>query len=471
MALALAVLLCLASGFALVSPGWTREARAGADLLLRVALAVGFGLGIVSLIFFLSLLFHFDHLLIADFAVSAILLMICFLLRRKSAGSQTPTSHQAGAPSASLLNRTMTIAFVLTLVGALYSAVMRMLANPHGEGWDAFAIWNLHARFLFRGGANWRDGFTALLPGSHPDYPLLLPAAVAHFWKFLGYESTAVPAAIGFLFTFSTVGMLSAALSILRGRTAALLGAIALLATPSFIEQGTAQYADVPLSFFMLATIVLLIFHSDQARKDSSRPHSGLLALAGIAVGFAAWTKNEGLLFLCALLIARGLMAALNRTRSQGHSEVRATAFRQLATLIIAAAPLLLLIACFKHSIAPQSELFPDSVALHKLLDPARYWAIVKWYCKGFFLFGRWLIPGTLLLVGLWFVAGREDRKCEPAFSAAVLSLLLTLAGFFAIYLITPYDLYWHLRFSLYRLILQLWPSTIFLYFLKVKLP
>jgi hypothetical protein len=44
----------------------------------------------------------------------------------------------------------------------------------------------------------------------------------------------------------------------------------------------------------------------------------------------------------------------------------------------------------------------------------------------------------------------------------------LTLAGYFFIYLITPRDIYWHLRFSLNRLFLQLWPSAIFLFFVAL---
>jgi len=55
----------------------------------------------------------------------------------------------------------------------------------------------------------------------------------------------------------------------------------------------------------------------------------------------------------------------------------------------------------------------------------------------------------------------------EPGIAMAIITLALTLAGYFAIYLITPYDLYWHLRFSLNRLFLQLWPSAIFIFFLK----
>ena len=73
-----------------------------------------------------------------------------------------------------------------------------------------------------------------------------------------------VPAVIGLVFTFSTAGLLFSALDILVGRTSALLGAIALVATPFFIDLGTWQYADVPLSFFFLATLVLLHMHRAQ---------------------------------------------------------------------------------------------------------------------------------------------------------------------------------------------------------------
>jgi len=44
----------------------------------------------------------------------------------------------------------------------------------------------------------------------------------------------------------------------------------------------------------------------------------------------------------------------------------------------------------------------------------------------------------------------------------------LTLCGYFAVYVITPNELYWHLRFSLNRLFLQLWPAVIFLFFLSL---
>ena len=70
-------------------------------------------------------------------------------------------------------------------------------------------------------------------------------------------------------------------------------------------------------------------------------------------------------------------------------------------------------------------------------------------------------------MVAFYVLAPRHQRTTRnPIFHASVIALALTLAGYFAIYLITPRDLYWHLRFSLNRLFLQAWPSVIFLFFL-----
>jgi hypothetical protein len=52
---------------------------------------------------------------------------------------------------------------------------------------------------------------------------------------------------------------------------------------------------------------------------------------------------------------------------------------------------------------------------------------------------------------------------------ASIWTLGLTLAGYFAIYVITPNELYWHLRFSLNRLFLATWPSVLFLFFSSVS--
>ena len=467
MALVLPALVCLASGFLLVCLGWSRKAPLASDLLLRASLSVGYGLGVFSVIFFLARVCNVANLMVVDLLVLGLLTAAVVPSARANRAAPGLTGSETRSHTSALL----TCAFVIALCAALYSGLLRLWSYPHGDGWDAFAIWNLHARFLFLGGPHWRAGFTSLIPWSHPDYPLLLPASIAHFWTYLGRHDPRIPASIGFCFTFVTVGVLYSALSILRGKGQAMLGAIALLATPSFIDQGAWQYADIPLSFFYLATVVLLCLHDDGTQQGSSQSPAGLLALGGVAAGFAAWTKNEGVLFLGAIIFARQVISIRDARRALPQGPKVAFA-RHSGLLLAGSAPLFLLVIYFKHWIAPPGDLFSDpSTMLHKALDLARYGAVIKWYVKDFSRFGHWLlIPGSLLLVGLCFVAGKEDQgAARPGFRTSVLALALTLGGYFAVYLITPYDIYWHLRFSLDRLFLQLWPAAVFLFFLRVR--
>src|SRR5579864_1388284 len=418
MALVLPALLCLASGFAVVSLRWSRQSPRTSDLLLRASLSFGFGLGVFSIIFFLARVFGITNLIAVDLAVLALLLVIFFVLRARATTTITLPPERFDAPS--WLHRILIGIFAIAVCAAIYSAILRTFSHPHSEGWDAFAIWNLHARFLFRAGTHWRDGFSPLIPWSHPDYPLLLPAAVAHFWTFLGNDATAVPAILGLIFIFATVALLFSALSILRGSVPALLGAATLLATPSFIELGSWQYADIPLSFFFLATILLLRLHDARLPAQHS---PGFLALAGLPAGFAAWTKNEGLLFLGAIVLAR---CRLVRDRRAASRESRPCSIAQFLRFLVTIVPIFFLISYFKHSIAPPGDLFSDhATMLHKLLDPVRYWIIPKWYAKEFFRFGHWLfVPAPLLMFAYYFVARTETRHTlDSCYRASLLAL------------------------------------------------
>ena len=459
MALALATVLCLASGYLLSAIGTPRRAP-----LLRASLTPAFGLGIFSVVYVLARALGIAHLIAADLVVFAVLLLTWWFIPARSTTSPKP---HIVPQKKSTITAILSAAFALALCAALYSAIASVVAHPNGEGWDAFSIWNLHARFLFRGGSFWRDGFTDVIAWSHPDYPLLLPGAIAHFWTYLGRESHFVPAIVGLVFTFTTVAVLFSTLSLLRGRTTALLASLVLVSTPLFIEQGTSQYADVPLSFFCLAAISLLcVFNSEV------QPHGGPLALSGLAAGFAAWTKNEGLLFLVAFAAAQiFLVVRSKKFPHQEHPDQRVQSWRAPVMVLAGMLPLLLIIGWFKHFVAPPGDLFPDSsLALHKLLEPSRYLIVLRWYGKELLRFGNWgIAPATVALLVFYFLVRSPHRaKLDPALMVGILAVLLTLAGYYTIYLITPHDIYWHLRNSLNRLFLQLWPSTLLLFFLAM---
>ena len=143
----------------------------------------------------------------------------------------------------------------------------RLIQNPHG-GWDAWAIWNLRARFLFRSGPFWTDSFSPDLFWSSPDYPLGLPGYVALIWKYVDNDTVIVPMLVAAMFFVATGGLLYASLRRFSGQIAATLGLIALAGTSFFISHSASQYADVPLGFFVLATVVLMASYDNNRQYE-----------------------------------------------------------------------------------------------------------------------------------------------------------------------------------------------------------
>ncbi len=468
MALALAAALSFLSGFFLTAVALPRGHKSVSLWLIKLSLAAGFGLGISSYAFFVARMVNRVHLLAIDIVVLIGLLVLYVLVRLGSRSANAADRLITDFSIPRWLEFVLPGSLVVAIVAALYGAVLRMFAHPHGEGWDAFAIWNLHARFLYLGGSHWRDGFNALIPWSHPDYPLLLPATIARFWSYLGHNNQKVPQIVGIGFAFSTVMLSVSSLAQLRGRNAAMLSGLALLGTPFFIEQGTAQYADVPLSFFILASIVLL--HLGSGDQKNASLMRGPWLLAGVAAGFAAWAKNEGLLFLASLFLAHIWLFFQRRTSENAPRGVIDRRQDFLLSFVIGTIPLLAVILWFKHTLATAGDLFSSpAVMFQKLATPSRYGAILRWYGKEFLRFGEWWpLPQTVLLVIFYFLVRKKGTAYDAFLRSSRATLILTFAGYFIIYLITPRDLYWHLRFSLNRLFLQLWPATLFLFFLSV---
>lgn len=450
--LILAIALCALLGYLIISIAAIR-ALSGLDILFYSSLALCFGIGAFSVVFLIARALNATHIFKADLLAVTFLAAVRLAARRRR--PKLTLSHAPNLQFPNSLRALEITAFTISILVAAYALIARAMVHPHGDGWDAFAIWNLHARFLFFGASHWRDGYSTLIPWSHPDYPPLLPAAVAHFWTYLDGDASAVPLALGLVFTAATLALLYSSLGIARGHNAAMLGTLTLASTPFFIEQGAAQYADIPLSFFFLATLVLL----DRGSGTASRR---LLALSGFAAGLAAWTKNEGLLFLLAAIMGQTLSLLLKQT------PVDRKSLRHLDAFGIGAAPLLALVFWFKHYVAPPGDLFTTPASMFaKLGTPVRYWVILKWYAKEFLRFGDWwILPLTVALIGLYLIASKDESgERQATRRASILALGLTLAGYFAIYLITPNELYWHLRFSLNRLFLAMWPSAIFLFF------
>lgn len=198
-----------------------------------------------------------------------------------------------------------------------------------------------------------------------------------------------------------------------------------------------------------------------------------------MAAGLAAWTKNEGLLFL---LIAPAVrFAVVARTRDV------ASAGKEIPWFLAGAVPVVIILAIFKITLAPSNDIFAGQSLQEmasRLTDPARYFEILKaWFLTGFTFtqgilniqtglrFNPGVVGFLLLIVYMVFMGVHVRAQDRPGMFAAALILLAMAGGFFAVYLITPQNLHWHLTTSLNRLLMQLWPGFLFWFFMTARTP
>ncbi len=279
-------------------------------------------------------------------------------------------------------------------------------------------------------------------------------------WSYLGVDPSWTPWLVGCLFTFATLGVLAAGVTRLRSRSQGLLAGMTLLGIASFLQQGAWQYADVPLACFMLSAVLLLALHD-----AAERPQWGFVALSGLMAGMAAWTKNEGLLFLLVLPAARcGAVWRPGRTR---------VFLREAICWSAGVAPLAAIVVLQKVCLAGDNDLVVGQgwdATLARLLDPWRYWCIVQTLVVLVFRMAR---PFSIVLPLCFLFLGTAQgrRRGAAALPTIAGAMLLMLAGYFWIYLTTPWDLSWHLATSANRLLLHLWPSALLCVFLYLATP
>ena len=440
------------TGFGLVRWLFPRPLGWSLHNVLLFSLGTGVGTGIASCLYFLCLIAAGPKPAVLG-SVMAVAAVVAFALAAMARQRGSTLEWASGLETPRYLIALFLVAMALAVgMFALYS-----MNNPHGER-DAWSIWNLRARFLFRAGESWKDAFSSQLAWSHPDYPLLIPGIVALCWTLARQESTTAPIALGFLFVFGTVGVLVAALGILRGKTQAFAAGILLLGTAGFTALGAAQYGDVPFSFFLLATLALL------ALQDRHREDLRFSLLAGLTAGFAAWTSNAGLILVAAVFVARAvaIVRVGDRTQLAGH----------LLRMAAGVALPLAIVVFFKLRIAPPNPVFSSKpgVIFEHLIDPGRWILTFQGFLVPLFSLGRFLIPILLVLALFWYlVRFRVEQRDRAALWTAGIALVLMLVSEFAFFLLFPENLASELNTSAGRIYLQFWPAVLLMFFLAAS--
>ena len=316
--------------------------------------------------------------------------------------------------------------------------------------WDAWSRINLKAKFL-------TDPSTATEAFGnhvhHPDYPLLLPTAVARFWFLTGAVSQWISGVLSVATAIWLLLLLSVFVAKQQGALIAPVALVLCLANSYFWFWAPMQYSDLLLSLL----IVMAVFSFDQLLR-------GNLEWTGVylfSIGAALWCKNEGIAFAAVSIVAFLILVVIpNR-------DIR----KQVPANAIAG--LFFLAVCFATTVGVKlaasagTDLFVDDIpASQKLVDWSRYQAILRTLAK--FLTGiQPVVCGLAIGCSVW---NWTSRHVEFRLVSAVglVKLIILGAVFVAMYAITPHDLEFHLEQSMDRLILQLWPPLIMAIFLII---
>ncbi len=346
------------------------------------------------------------------------------------------------------------VAIIFAGAVALYFLIVYARLAPHGD-YDAQAIWNLRARFIFRSGDAWKNAFSPLINRNfHMDYPLLIPLSVVGGWNTLGSEVLRVPD-----HAFHVI-------SVRPGWSCLLCNSLFAYKLPSshchddfacnpgLLIFSTFQTADIPLTYFFLASASLFVLASHENNRN-------LLFLSGIMAGLSAWTKNEGIPFVVLMVICTILISGIRQARVH------------LFSLLAGMALPLLTLVLFKTVVSVNNDLFTNNglpEIISKLLTPTRYIQISTHLISEFIHLGNWPISiMAVLLVYGWIMGIRN-----PASLTEKVLWIIPLAQFaiyMLIYVITPHELEWHLNYSMSRLLIHLFPLALLSFFLFVNTP
>lgn len=395
------------------------------------------GIGITSIIFFIC------RTLVPGFPVLPMLVELALaawlgfeIYRRRAYSVATPRTKPFAW--------NVVLALVLLIVVGVGTLAMTTFweANPQGN-WDAWAIWNLRARFLASGGHLATRAWSPIL-SSHPEYPLLVSGFVARLWIYSGSTGPMAPAATSYALFLALLAISTGGIAALESGSLGLLFGLVLAGSPFLLHEVPAQYADVPLAAYLAGALLLMLLERPLA--------------AGVFASLAAWTKDEGSLFIVAFL---AWMAIAQR--------------RRFPQALAGAIPVGTLVLVFKLFLARgASSLLAESTKGAglgpRLTDFSRYLTVARaaieqlwnlrlgWYHP--------ILPLLVLALTLKFKANwRRDVLPAGALTAAM------LAGYFFVFIITPNDLNWQLETTSGRLAVQLWPAVLITIFAGLRAP
>lgn len=313
--------------------------------------------------------------------------------------------------------------------------------SPKYGTWDAIAMWNYHGRLLAEHG-QYKNIFRSVYC-DHSDYPLELSAFLASVSRLTGGFHWMIPVTVHLAITMMVTGWVFTALAP-RNIIIAAIACAALAADGFFISQGVSQCADTLLALYLLGALIA---------ADLAKENPKWMLFMALMLGGAMWTKNEGLILTGIILTGYGRTLFL-----------RPACKKYFLPAFLCS---VFFIAWFKIIFAPMNDMLEhqNGQIADFITDGSRYqliWTYLKTNTQACF------VPAFCAII-LYLLCCAWMRKM-PGLQFFI--LLGCLLAYLAIYVITPYDLDWHLRTSQQRLLHQLAPSFIYIagYFISGQL-
>ncbi len=432
-------------GFLIIDSIWT--SKRNPNLVIKAFLALPAGVGVSSLFSFIWIWAKFDLRLYAWTETTLIVLVTVFIAWKNRRNLRSFLQNIQVTPNRQfLIWSTLLVVSTILFVSFFW---INSVKNPHGR-WDAWSNWNVVTRFVYRGGENWQSTFLRVY--DHPDYPFLLAMSNATTWELLSRETTRGPIILAFFFVLSLAGLLFGLINALSGPKQATFAAILLMTQPIVAYHGMALYADLPEAFYFLAAAGLMPLFLSSREKT-------IAIIAGLMAGLSAWTKNEGLTFIALNLIVWVGIGIFYKEKLV------------IKNFLLGLSLPMLVIILFKIFLAPGNDLLAGNQGLLKqLLDTQRYVTIAEYAGRTLWDFGSQPVRIVAVLFVYTILAGRTRNSTQgtlPVIFVASVQLML----YFLIFVITPHDLEWHLRTSVSRLYLHVFPLALLCFLLWVKTP
>jgi hypothetical protein len=272
---------------------------------------------------------------------------------------------------------------------------------------------------------------------SHSDYPLFLPSLIALLWNTLGEISSLIPFVVGFIPYFLIIIFFY---FVFENKLIGIICILLSISDPGFVSKAASQYADTYLSLFILMSYFGLI-QSSKTSQNNIFP-----VIVGIISSGTMWIKNEGFAFYIIFSILWMFTFINNRKKLLYYAS---GSFLIIFTVVL-----------FKFLLAPPNDVISSNGInyFEKIRDIDRILLIYR-YFRDYLLFSVPII--TFVIIASIFSKSKLNILIAS-------SILLLFASYFTVYILSPYEVEWHLETSFDRLVHQLTPLILFLYVPKL---